>query len=128
MKSLSAESCYSTGLHAPTRFDNQLNRVHPQAQPSQQMWIFQHRTVNDGISSSLCSLSYASLDEAVGILRTLGKGALLAKIDLKEAYRIVPVHPQDRPLLSMQWKDSIFIDCSLPCDLLQKYSPQWPTH
>jgi len=61
-------------------------------------------SVNDGISSSLCSLSYASVDDAVKMLLTLGKGALMAKLDLKEAYHMVPVHPQHRPLLGMQWK------------------------
>ena len=67
-------------------------------------------SVNDGISSSLCSLSYASLDDAVQMLLTLGKNALLAKLDLKHAYRVVPVHPQDCPLLCMSWKEKVFLD------------------
>ncbi len=75
------------------------------------------RSVNDGIDSSLCSLAYASIDDAVGILRTLGTGALMAKLDLKDAYRVVPVHPHDRPLLGMQWKEGVFIDATLPFGL-----------
>ena len=34
----------------------------------------------------------------------LGPGTELAKIDIQNAYRIVPVHPEDRPLLSMKWQ------------------------
>ena len=44
----------------------------------------------------------------------LGRGALMAKLNLKDAYRIVPINPQDRPLLGMHWRDSIYIDCALP--------------
>ena len=32
-----------------------------------------------------------------------GRGALMAKFDLKSAYRQVPVHPHDRKLLGMEW-------------------------
>ncbi len=36
--------------------------------------------------------------------------ALMAKIDVKSAYRIVPVHPVDRRLLAMEWEGKIFVD------------------
>ena len=42
-----------------------------------------------------------------------GKGAILAKVDTISAYRIVPVHPDDRPLLGMMWDGNLFIDCAL---------------
>ena len=42
-----------------------------------------------GCRRDLCSVSYASLDEAIGMAGSLGKGALMAKLDLKEAYRAV---------------------------------------
>lgn len=37
----------------------------------------------------------------------------MAKLDLNDAFRAVPVHPHDRPLLGMQWKGRIFIDTTL---------------
>ena len=58
-------------------------------------------SVNDGISEVLCSLLYASLDDAVDLIRRLGLGTQLVKMDLKEAYRIVPVHPDDQHLLGI---------------------------
>ena len=33
----------------------------------------------------------------------------MAKFDLKSAYRHIPVHPDDRTLLGMQWKDQLFV-------------------
>ena len=75
------------------------------------------RSVNDGISSTLCSLTYASIDDAVGILRILGEGALMAKLALRDAYQVVPVYPHDCPLLGMQWREGIVIDATLPFGL-----------
>ena len=42
---------------------------------------------------------------------------MLAKLDLKEAYRMVPVHPQDRVLLGMHWKGETYVDAALPFGL-----------
>ena len=50
-------------------------------------------------------------------LTKLGSGALLAKLDLKSAYRMVPVHPLDQPLLGMKWEDSVLVDTCLPFGL-----------
>ena len=74
-------------------------------------------SVNDGIDGALCSLTYASVSDAVKILTPLGRGALMAKLDLHEAYRMVPVNPQDRSLLGMRWRGETFIDCTLPFGL-----------
>ena len=40
-------------------------------------------SVNDGISSDLCSLSYISIDDVSRVIASLGRGTLLAKIDIK---------------------------------------------
>jgi len=60
--------------------------------------------VLNGIEPELCSLSYSSIDEAVRPIREKGTGAQLAKLDLESAYRMIPVHPDDRLLLGMEWK------------------------
>ena len=74
-------------------------------------------SVNDGIDSAYTSIHYSSIDDAVGIIQALGNGALMAKLDLKAAYRSVPVHPDDRFLLGTRWGDSIFVDTALPFGL-----------
>ena len=55
-------------------------------------------SVNDGIGADVCSLTYASVDNAVSIIQHLGQGTQLVKMDLKDAYCIIPVHPQDHHL------------------------------
>ena len=74
-------------------------------------------SVNDGIPSELCSLSYASVDDAVQRIMSYTRGALLAKLDIESAYRIIPVHPDDRPLLGLMWKGRLYVDTSLPFGL-----------
>lgn len=74
-------------------------------------------SVNDGIEADLCSLKYTSVDQAVQTIMTLGPGALMAKFDIESAYRLIPVHPDDRPLLGMTWRDKLYIDAALPFGL-----------
>ena len=74
-------------------------------------------SVNDSIAPEVCSLQYASLDQAVAMVRSLGQGALLAKIDIQSAYRILPVHQDDRPLLGLSWEGFTYVDTTLPFGL-----------
>lgn len=74
-------------------------------------------SINDGIEPELCSLTYASTDDAVANIISMGKGTLLAKLDLESTYRIVPVHPDDRLLLGMEWKGCWYVDTVLPFGL-----------
>ena len=57
---------------------------------------------------------YSSIVDAAQVLLRLGKGALLAKVDVASAYRIIPVHPEDRMLLGMSWEDKVYVDKQLP--------------
>ena len=61
------------------------------------------KSVNHGIDRSLCSLSYATVDDIAAVLAQLGRGALLGKVDIESAYRLIPVHPHDRPFQAVQW-------------------------
>ena len=74
-------------------------------------------SVNDGVEEGLCSLSYVSLDHAVRAALELGRGAVMAKIDVRSACRIVPVHPEDQGLLGMLWEGSLFVDTAQPFGL-----------
>ena len=74
-------------------------------------------SVNDGIDPALCSLSYVSIDSVAVVVASLGAGSLLAKIDIESAYRLVPVHPDDRLLLGIEWEGQIYCDAMLPFGL-----------
>ena len=75
------------------------------------------RSVNYGIDSALSSLFYISVDNMAAAAEQLGLGALLAIADIEPAYRLIPVHPQDQPLLAVKLDSKIFIDLMLPFGL-----------
>ena len=74
-------------------------------------------SVNDAIRRDLCSVLYTSVDKAVVLAQSLGQGYLLAKLDLKDAYRAVPVHPSDQCLLAVSWNGTTYLDRALPFGL-----------
>ena len=69
--------------------------------------------MNDGIDPDLCSLSYVSVDQMAEVVAQFGRGAIMAKINIELAYRLIPVHPHDRPLQAMPWKGKVYIDAML---------------
>ena len=74
-------------------------------------------SVNSGIPKELCSLKYITVDSAIEQIRQIGHRTLLAKIDIESAFRLLPIDPADRHLLSMKWDQHIFIDTCLPFGL-----------
>jgi len=46
-----------------------------------------------------------------------GEGALMIKVDIHNAYRIVPIHLADRWLMGMTWEEAVFVDTALPFGL-----------
>ena len=74
-------------------------------------------SVNDAINPQLCSLKYITVEQVAKKAFSLGKGSLIAKIDIKAAYRLIPVSPQDRPFLGMKWDDKVYVDGMLPFGL-----------
>ena len=74
-------------------------------------------SVNDAINPELCSLSYVTVEEVARRAISMGRNSLLAKIDIKAAYRLIPVSPSDRTWLGMCWKDQVYVDAMLPFGL-----------
>ncbi|KAF5384159.1 hypothetical protein D9615_003180 [Tricholomella constricta] len=63
----------------------------------------QGRSVNDGIPDCEAHIVYDMFGCAVRDLRHLGTGALMAKLDLKEAFRHIPIRAADWHLLGFHW-------------------------
>ena len=78
--------------------------------------------MNDGIEVELCFLRYLHLDEVIEEIRGRDTSTLLAKMDIASAYRMVPVHPEDRLLLAIRWAGRLFYNTRLPFGL--KSSPK----
>ena len=77
---------------------------------------YTHMGQNNYIDPSLYSLSYCSIDDAYRMINKLRPGTLLSKIDLKDAFRLIPVRSADLNLLGIHWKHAelLYIDTCLP--------------
>ena len=71
-------------------------------------------SINDGISSEYSTVSYATIDDAIRLIKRSGRGCYLAKTDIKNAFRIIPIHPDDYHLLGMKWKGEYYYDRCMP--------------
>ena len=47
--------------------------------------------------------------QAVDFILHPGRGVLQAKFDLKSTYHMIPVHPDDQPLLGVQWNGDLHV-------------------
>lgn len=90
-------------------------------------------SINHNIPKDLCTVQYQSVETAIDIIRQLGRGALLAKTDLENAYKQIPIHPNDFELLGFMIDNMYYYDKTLPfglsysCNLFEKFSSalQW---
>ena len=74
-------------------------------------------SINDYIPKDLYSLQYVRVDDAISALQSLGQGSYMAKTDLKSAFRLIPIHPDDWNLLGIYWQAMFYVDMYLPFGL-----------
>jgi len=92
-----------------------------------------HNSVNSNINPQFTSVQYELLDRCVEHIMSLGQGCLIAKGDLKDAFRILPVAPSDYRLLGFVWDSQFYYDralpmgCSVSCATFERLSRalQW---
>ena len=71
-------------------------------------------SVNDGIDAEQFRLSYTSVNEVFRLIFAAGgTGALLAKVDIKAAFKLIPVRPDQWRLLGFQWEDQFYFQVAL---------------
>jgi hypothetical protein len=84
------------------------------------------RSINTSTADWPCPL--ARFSQAVDMVRRLGKGCYMAKVDVQAAYRAIPIRPADWPLLGMYWHGQYFFHRTLPfglrssCHLRERYA------
>ena len=86
------------------------------------------KSVNDFIDKTFASVHYTTFDDAVDCLIRVGHGCLMSKTDIDSAFCLIPVHPNDHPLLGFQFQGLYYYDSCLPfgasssCALFESFS------
>lgn len=84
--------------------------------------------VNDLIPNHLTSVTYEDFDHVVHLIRTTGKGVLISKVDIQNAFRIMPIHFDDIHLFGFVWCKKFYLDkclpmgCLISCALFERFS------
>ena len=94
----------------PKKTPNEFRLIHHLSYPK-------GSSVNDFIPEESSSVQYATINDAISILKKLGKGCFLAKTDIKSAFRIIPVHPLEYPLPGIKWDNQYYFDRCLAMGL-----------
>ena len=74
-------------------------------------------SINDYIPKDPYSLQYVRVNDALQVLKSLGLGSHMAETDLKSAFCLIPIHPDDWNLLGIYWKAQFYVDLYLPFGL-----------
>lgn len=90
-------------------------------------------SVNSHIPEEFTSVSYQNIETVIELVQSYGFNCLMSKADIKDAFRLIPLHPDDYHLLGFHWNDHFYYDMALPmgasssCQLFESFSTalQW---
>ncbi|XP_044134386.1 uncharacterized protein LOC122945814 isoform X1 [Bufo gargarizans] len=71
-------------------------------------------SLNDEMEKNKASVKYSSFDQALSFLQKAGRNSLLAKADIKSAFRLLPINPIGYNSLGFYFLDKFFYDMALP--------------
>ena len=85
-------------------------------------------SINEGISPDSCRVHYAGIDEAIVKVKECGRNCWLSKSDIKDAFKLVPIRPEDYHLQGFEWQGHYYYDktlamgCSISCRIFEAFS------
>ena len=74
----------------------------------------EEKSVNSFIPFENSTVSLETFDHVVALVLSCGKNSLIAKGDLEDAYRTIPVSPLDYSKLGFSFQNKFYFDCALP--------------
>ena len=74
-------------------------------------------SVNDGIPQELRTVQYTSVGHAIKTIKAMGADCHLAKSDIKQAYRLLPIKPSVYGMLIFCFQEKFIVDRCLPMGL-----------
>jgi len=71
-------------------------------------------SVNSVIPKEYTSVSYENIETVIHLVQQHGHNCLMAKSDIEDAFRLLPIHPDDHHLLGFTWEGKYYYDTCLP--------------
>ena len=85
-------------------------------------------SVNSHIHDSYASVKYETFDSVTDLVLKCGPGALIAKCDIQDAFRLIPIRPQDHHLLGFYLEPFYYygkvlpMGCRSSCKIFESFS------
>ena len=89
---------------------------------------YDEKSVNHAIPTEFSSVEYATIQDAIDIIQYLGPNCFMAKSDIKSAFRLIPVSPNDYHLLGFSFNQHYYFDkclaqgCSSSCQIFEAFA------
>jgi hypothetical protein len=77
-------------------------------------WPYDETSINGGIEDEHESVSYSSVAQAIKLVMQKPKGSVTRKTDIKDAFKIIPVHPDEYHKLGLKFGGKYYYDVTLP--------------
>ena len=74
-------------------------------------------SINDEIPDEYRGVQYPNIEDACILINRYGRNCLCFKLDIQDAYKIVPIHPSDWELLGFSIDNMFYYDKTLPMGL-----------
>jgi hypothetical protein len=91
-------------------------------------WPYDETSINDNIPEHAKTVTYSNIQQAIKLIMTYPKGSVTRKTDIKDAFKIIPVHPDDYHKLGLKLGGNYYYDVTLPqggsssCQIFEAFS------
>ena len=85
-------------------------------------------SVNANIPTECSTVKYETIGNAIQIIQQCSPNAFMAKTDIADAFRLIPLHPSQYHLTGFSWRNKIYYDLCLPmgasssCRIFERFS------
>lgn len=85
-------------------------------------------SINHNIDPIYTTVTYTSFDRVIETISQVGVGAVIAKCDIKSAFRLIRVYPGDFELLGLCFKGKYYFDkclpfgCAISCKIFEMFA------
>jgi hypothetical protein len=110
VRRLSRPPFFSSPLGLVPKGDGGFRRIHDLSTPAQ-------RSVNDRTPDHYKTLKYTRIEDVYAAVLAAGRGAIILKRDIRDAFRNIPVSPANQWLLGFEWRDQFYAETCLPFGL-----------
>ena len=102
----------SSPLGLTDKSDGSKRRIHHLSFPANDSL-----SINSGIPEQYGTIVYSRISEAISSIQRFGRGSILVKRDFENAFRHIPISPEDSPLLGLEWQGRYYSEHFLPFGL-----------